>query len=323
MRAAGPGSERPVVLAFGGNVLMADTTDPAEQGRQADRLASRLLSVRSAETPLLLVHGNGPQVGNALLRAEQAERAGLHRPPLDVLVAETQATIGYLLAQAIHRSAPGLKVSVLLTRVVVTENDPAFSHPSKPIGPYYPPEEAADLRRERAWPMVEVDNRGWRRVVPSPRPHRVVELDVIRHALRPGSVVIAGGGGGIPVAAAGGRLIGVEAVIDKDRTASLLAIELRAARLLIVTGEAHVARRYGTEAESRIPEMRVEEAHRLLEAGEFPPGSMGPKVESAAAFVKASERPAIITDTDHLTDAIDGSAGTVILPDSFHGTPEG
>lgn len=306
------------VLAFGGNALLPDPFHPEEQEARAVELAGavRLLLARSAG--LVLVHGNGPQVGMILLRVE-ATRQRLPPDPLDVLVAETQGSIGYLLSRALGNAFSALgsavRVTSMLTQVVVDPDDPAFEDPRKPIGPHYPEDQARQLEERRGWHMVADAGRGWRRVVPSPRPLRVIELAAIREAAHAGHVVIAGGGGGIPVRELGqGRLAGVEAVVDKDRTAALLAISLRAESFVILTGVPHVVRDFGTPRAQRIATLDCAEARRLLDTGVFPVGSMGPKVEAACAYAEATAGEALITDVAHLARALDGGEGTRIVP---------
>jgi carbamate kinase len=306
------------VLAFGGNALLPDAFHPEEQEPRAHELA-RIVRVLLDRSPgLVLVHGNGPQVGMILLRVEAA-RGRLPSEPLDVLVSETQGSIGYLLTRTLRNAlvehAPPIEVACVLTQVVVDPADPAFATPTKPIGPAYSDDVAATLRDQRGWRMVHEDGRGWRRVVPSPEPRSVVELGSIYEAARAGHVVVAGGGGGIPVRRdAAGELVGVEAVIDKDRTASMLAIALRAHCFVVLTGVPHVSLDFATPDERRVERLSSGEAQRLVDEGVFPAGSMGPKVEAAARFAFEVRRPALITDTASLEDALDGRAGTRIDP---------
>lgn len=315
MSAPDPG---PVVLAFGGNALLPDPLHPEEQKERAAALAEALSLLVRPRAGTVLVHGNGPQVGMILLRVE-ATRDQLPTEPLDVLVAETQGSVGHLLTRALQnefaeRGLP-IRVATVLTQVVVDAADPGFEHPTKPIGPHYARDVAERMRAERGWSMVEEAGRGWRRVVPSPMPREVVELDAISEAARPGHVVVAGGGGGVPVVRDGhGRLSGVEAVIDKDRTAALLARELGASRFVVLTGVPHVSIGYGTDAEEPLREVTVQRARALLGAGEFPRGSMGPKIEAVADYVEASGSEALITDTASIEAALRGDEGTRIVP---------
>jgi carbamate kinase len=234
--------------------------------------------------------------------------------PLDELVAETQGSIGYLLARELRNARPDIEVSTVVTQVVVDPGHPAMLDPTKPVGPFYDHATGTDLATERGWDLVEVPERGVRRVVASPPPEDVIELGAIADACAAGRIVVAGGGGGIPVARVGRRLAGVEAVIDKDRTASLLARRLGARGLLILTDAGHAAMAWGTPDQERIPRMEVGRARALLDAGEFPPGSMGPKVEACADFVEATGRTAMITSVAALPAALDGGDGTLVTP---------
>lgn len=310
-------SRGPTVLAFGGNALLPDPFHPEEQEARAAELARALLLLLEDSSGLVLVHGNAPQVGMILLRVE-ATRRRLPAEPLDVLVAETQGSVGYLLARALRNALAAEpdppEVTSILTQVVVAADDPAFARPSKPIGPHYPARSAEILQQQRGWHMVEVPRRGWRRVVPSPRPLEVVERAAIRTAAGSGRVVIAGGGGGIPVRrGADGRLVGVEGVVDKDRTAALLARTLEAEAFVVLTGVPHVSIGYGTPGEERLAELSVDRADELAASGEFPAGSMGPKIEATSAWVRATGNTALITDTARLRDALAGRAGTRIV----------
>jgi len=255
---------------------------PGERGTAAEQLANLRRAV-TALTPLLepglvLTHGNGPQVGNELLRQE---RAADEAPPLPLwlAVAQTQAEIGALIAAELR---PQVTPTCVLTHVRVAADDPAFDRPTKPIGPFYSAEQGEQLQRERGWAMVSDANRGHRRVVPSPQPLEIVELDAIRRLAENGSVVIACGGGGIPVVRRGERLTGVDAVIDKDRASALLARGLEAERLVILTEVPAVYRNFGADDQEELPSLTRAEAQSLLP--ELAEGSMRPKVEAALAF---------------------------------------
>lgn len=310
-------SQAPIVIAFGGNALLPDPFHPEEQEERAADLARALLLFEPEQRGLVLVHGNGPQVGMILLRAE-ATLGQLPREPLDVLVAETQGSIGFLLTSALRNAfadaGVDVEVAAVLTQVLVDASDPRFERPTKPIGPFYAPDVAHSLMERRGWSMVEVDGR-WRRVVASPIPREIVELSSIREAARPGRVVVAGGGGGVPVRRdARGHLHGVEAVLDKDRTSALLAIELDAAQFVVLTGVPHVARNFGQPAQRRIERLTVAEARAAVAAGEFPAGSMRPKIEAAASYAERCRRPALITDAANLSRALAGHEGTLVEP---------
>jgi len=277
-----------IVVALGGNALMR----PGERGTAAEqranlREACAALRPLLAERELVVTHGNGPQVGNELLRQERA--ADVAPPlPLYLAVAQTQAEIGALIESELEPVA-GRPVVCLLTHVLVAEDDPAFAEPTKPVGPFYGEDEARALERDRGWQVVHDSGRGWRRVVPSPKPLEVVELGAIRSLLASGSIVVACGGGGIPATKRGEHLAGIDAVIDKDRASSLLARELGADRLVILT-----------DAEALLAELAA--------------GSMRPKVEASVEFVRATGHEALITSPAALGDALERRTGTRIHP---------
>lgn len=309
-----------VVVAFGGNALWPPGSrgDAAEQLASARAACAPLVGRLRAGDRLLLVFGNGPQVGAELLRGHAA-RAEVPAPPLDVCVASTQGSMGYLLELALRAdlAAAGLDlpVTALSTLVVVDAGDPAMAHPDKPVGPFYAAEVAARLRAERGWTLVEDAGRGWRRVVPSPRPRALVDAAAIHALLAAGHVVIAGGGGGVPVVRrADGTLAGVEAVIDKDRTAALLAGAVSARTLYDLTAVEHVYRGYGTPAQTPCPRLTAAEARAMAAAGEFPPGSMGPKIEAVLEFLAGGGQRALITSLARLGDALAGRTGTWLTP---------
>jgi carbamate kinase len=289
------------VVALGGNALMR----PGERGTAAEQLANlrravtALQPLLAAPGGLVLTHGNGPQVGNELIRQERAsdEAPAL---PLWIAVAQTQAEIGALVAAELRPFATPVCV---LTHVRVAAEDPAFDRPTKPIGPFYSAEQGEQLQRERGWAMVSDANRGYRRVVPSPQPLEIVELDVIRR-LSESAVAIACGGGGIPVVRRGDRLTGVDAVIDKDRASALLARGLDAERLIILTEVPAVFRNFGEPGQEEIRSLPAGEAQALLP--DLAEGSMRPKVEAALAF----GRETLITNFDALESALAGDGGT-------------
>ncbi len=309
-----------IVIAFGGNALLQkdDLGTVDEQRHRAERAAEWLTELVAGGARLLLVHGNGPQVGQVLI---QMEEAATKVPPatLDVAVAETEGSMGFLLELALRnrlrQGAVPAEVSTVLSLVVVDGDDPGFRQPSKPIGPFFSRYRAEMLHRHHGWAVVEDAGRGWRKVVSSPRPLALVDLEAVRLLLAAGHVVIAGGGGGIPVVReASGELTGVEAVIDKDYTAALYARELDADLLVILTGVERVMQGFGTPAARPLATMTTPEAEALLAAGEFPPGSMGPKIRAAVEFVTATGRRALITDVEHLHAALAGEGGTLVVP---------
>jgi carbamate kinase len=307
------------VVAFGGNALLGPEDDGtvAEQRRRAEAAAVWLTALVRDGHDLVLVHGNGPQVGQVLIQMEE----GATKVPagtLDVAVAATEGSVGFLLETALRNqfAAEDLdrEVVTLLSLVVVDRDDPGFAEPTKPVGPFFPRFRAEELERSRGWRMVEDAGRGWRKVVASPRPLELLGLPALRHLLAHGHVVIAGGGGGIPVIREGRAVRGVEAVIDKDRTASLLARELPADLLVILTGVPRVVKNYSRRSAIEVPEITARGARRLLWRGQFPPGSMGPKIEAAADFVDATGKQAVITDIASLPAALAGQSGTWIRP---------
>jgi carbamate kinase len=313
--AAGPISRptRPAVLAFGGNALLPDPQNPGAQEERARAFAEGLKLLLPGNAGMAIVHGNGPQVGMIMLRIE-ATRDRIPPEPLDVLVAETQGSMGYLLARALRSSFLEREVSAVLTQVTVDPKDKGFKDPSKPIGPFYSAEEADGLKLKRGWKMAEIPGKGWRRTVASPMPKEILEIHTIADAVSHGHVIIAGGGGGIPVLQRGRLLQGVEAVIDKDFTASLLAVTLQADRFVILTDVPHISLGFGTASEQPVHSMNADEAKRLLDRGEFPPGSMGPKVEASLIYARSTGCKALITDLDHLAAALAGKEGTWVCP---------
>ncbi len=304
------------VVAIGGNALVRgrDTSVDAARASIAET-ADHLAAMVSAGWSLAVTHGNGPQVGFGLLRSEAAAHVA-PRLPLDVIGAQTQGSIGYLLQQALDNALArrGLvqRVLTVVTQTVVDPADAAFRHPTKPIGPFYRAFEADELR-QRGWAMAEDAGRGWRRVVPSPEPLEIVEAPIVRALIRGGIIVIAAGGGGIPVVRRETGYEGVEAVIDKDATSAVLARDLGASLLVFTTAVDRVALDFGTPKERQIGNMTVAEARRHLTEGQFPPGSMGPKVAAAIQFVDGGGELAVITTAHAVGDALAGEAGTRIV----------
>lgn len=308
------------VVAFGGNALLRpeDRGTQEEQIARAKQAARWLAEIVRHDYKLIVVHGNGPQVGNILV---QAEEASTKIPPqsLDVCVAQTEGSMGFLLQQAIRNRLDSIglggDVATILTEVEVDPTDPAFKRPTKPIGPFFTRYRAEALERDLGWTMREDAGRGWRHVVPSPRPLRILNIETIVHMLESAAVVIAAGGGGIPVVRGrDGQWRGVEAVIDKDFSSSLLASELKAEMYVVLTGVAKVAIDFEKPTQRMLDRITVAEAGRYLAEGQFPAGSMGPKIEAAIQFVTCGGKQVLITDVEHLRDALAGREGTLILP---------
>lgn len=313
------GMSKTILIAIGGNSLIraGEKGTVAEQAANARRTAAAIVGLIREGHRLVITHGNGPQVGADLLRSERASDQ-VPPQPLDVCGAATQGEIGYLLVQALRSELlhAGLQVPVVsvVTQSVVSEDDPAMQHPTKPIGPFYSRADAEERRRTLGWQIVEDAARGYRRVVPSPDPKDIVEQEIIRDLVHDGVLVVACGGGGIPVVEKDGELRGVEAVIDKDRASALLASELGVDVFAISTDADFVYLDYKKPTQKPISRMCAEEIEHHLRAGQFPPGNMGPKIESALRFLKAGGKEVIITSFEHLLEAVHGAAGTHIVP---------
>ena len=311
-------TQKLAVVGFGGNALLRpeDRGTHEEQVARAKQAARWLAEIVRHDYKMIVVHGNGPQVGNILV---QAEEASTKIPPqtLDVAVAQTEGSMGFMLQQALRNrleaiGRPG-EVATVLTEVEVDPNDVAFKRPTKPIGPFFTRYRAEALERDYGWTMREDSGRGWRKVVPSPKPLAILNLKTISHMLEVAEIVIAAGGGGIPVVRGrDGQWRGVEAVIDKDFASAVLASSLKADLYIVLTGVPQVSIQFGKPEQRSIDRMTVDEAQRYLDAGEFPAGSMGPKVEAAIQFVRASGKPVLITDVDSLREGLEGKAGTTI-----------
>lgn len=307
-----------VLLAVGGNALIkANETGTAElQFQNAIDTATTVVRLIKAGHRVVLTHGNGPQVGAALTRSELAAHHS-YRMPLDVCVAATQGEIGYYLQYAMWQMMQKMHVYVpvvsLITQVRVDKHDPAFSHHTKPIGPFYTKEIAERYQHQMKWEMIE-DSHGYRRVVSSPEPKEIIELDAIRACVNRGLVVIAGGGGGIPVLNDHVTEKGVEAVIDKDLTSSLLATHLNADVFAIATEVEYVYVDYQKPTQRRLEAITAEECRNYYKEGQFPEGNMGPKVKAALLYLERGGKQAVISDIEHLYDAIEGKSGTHIFP---------
>ena len=306
------------IVSLGGNALLRR----GERGTAEEQLANVRACMEGVAHLLagghnvVITHGNGPVVGNLVLQNEAARNTG---PPMPLYIcdADSEGGIGFMVQQTLYnhlrRLRPPPPVVALITQVVVDPDDPAFDRPTKPIGPYYSPDEAAELERERGWRVADDAGRGYRRVVPSPRPLRVVEAEVVGHLAAAGVVVIAAGGGGVPVVEdAEGNLRGVDAVVDKDRTTAVLGLQLGAEAVLTLTSVDRAYRDFGSPDGRGIDGIDAATMRRHVAEGHFPPGSMGPKVEAALEFVEGGGRLAIITSPERATAALEGRAGTRI-----------
>jgi carbamate kinase len=290
-----------VVVALGGNALLRRGADDNLEGMD-----------RAVRAPV-----DGPQVGRILIQQEAAA-SKVSPMPLDVCGAESQGLIGYLLQVTIgdvfFERGMERPVATVLTLTRVRPQDPAFRKPTKFIGPFYTTAQARKLEEQRGWVMKEDPHGGWRRVVPSPRPYSIVETPVVKRLVADGVVVIAGGGGGVPVIEKGPRLIGKEGVVDKDLAAAILAVEVEASTLLILTDVKKVQRGFGSLYPEEIERMTTDEAAGLLKAGEFGTGSMGPKIQAAIDFLEAGGKRVMIGDLDQAPAILRGEAGTTIVP---------
>jgi len=297
-----------IVAALGGNALLKRGEAPIAEIQEKHVLAAvDALSPIARDHDLIITHGNGPQVG--LLALESASDPSLPHPyPIDVLGAQTQGMIGYFLLQAFENALPGRTVASLVCQTLVASDDPAFEQPTKFIGPVYARQEGRRLAHLRGW-QVHQDGDGWRRVVASPEPLELIEMPTIRMLLRNGTVVICAGGGGIPVCrGADGLLRGIEAVVDKDLTAALLARDLDADALLLLTDVPNVESNFGTNSAQAIRDTTP----AALRALPFPAGSMGPKVEAACRFVEATGKSAAIGRLEDAMEMLEGSRGTIV-----------
>ncbi len=313
-------AQKIALIAFGGNALLPENERGLqhEQMRNANRAAKLMVHIVKKGYELIIVHGNGPQVGNILI---QMEEAITKVPPfsLEVCDAMTEGSMGYMLEKAIinelRKNSIDKEVATILTQVVVDRNDPAFENPTKPVGPFYSKYRAQILAREKKWKMIEDAGRGYRKVVPSPKPIDVVPKRIINDLVRAGRIVIAAGGGGIPVIINGrGLFQGVEAVIDKDYASSLLAREAKVDLFIILTGVDRVYINYGKPNQKEIKVMTVVQAKKYLAQGHFPPGSMGPKIKAAIEFIEGNGKEVLITSANKLKAALINRAGTKIIP---------
>jgi len=314
------------VVALGGNAV----SPPGKEGNIADQFAATtavcvpLADLICQGQQLVITHGNGPQVGNVMRRVELAAEHDIYPLTLDIIVADTEAGMGYMICQCLmnelaSRGHPRL-CTTIVTTVCVDGDDPSLANPTKPVGPFMTAEQAQRHAQRDHWKIVEDSGRGWRRVVPSPSPKQVVELPLLRKLVAAGEIVVAAGGGGIPVRRdGGGAFRGVEAVIDKDRTSALLAAAIGARRLVILTNVEHVMRDFGKPGAALIETMTVGQARAMIAAGQFAPGSMLPKIQAAVEFLGASADPdaeVLITSCERAADGFAGKTGTRIVRES-------
>ncbi len=306
------------LIAFGGNAILPNSQRglQSEQMKNAKKAARLMVHVVKKGYDLIIVHGNGPQVGNLLI---QMEEAVTKIPPfsLEVCDAMTEGSMGFMLEKAIinelRKNSVDKEVATLITQVVVDREDPAFENPTKPIGPFYSKYRAQQLAKQKKWTVIEDAGRGYRKVVPSPKPIDVVPKRVIRDLVHSGKIVIASGGGGIPVIINGrGLFEGVEAVIDKDYAASLIAREVKADLFIILTNVERVYLNFGKSEEEPLEVMTVKQAEEYLSQGQFPEGSMGPKIQAAIEYIKDGGKETLITSANQLKAALINRSGTKI-----------
>ncbi len=308
-----------VVLAVGGNALLrpGDRGTAEEQMLRARETAENIYPLFK-KFKIVVTHGNGPQVGAILLQNENSKNI-VPPMPLDICGAMSQGEIGYMLTQSFHNvlEEKGIdkRIVVILTRVLVDKNDPAFKNPTKPIGPFYSEEEAKKLAKEKGWHVIEDSGRGWRRVVPSPEPIEIVEKRAIRSLIDEGFVVIAVGGGGIPVIKEDGNFVGVEGVIDKDLASATLGKDISADKLIILTSVDRVYLNFGKTDQRAIEKMSIEEARKYMKEGHFRKGSMYPKILASIRFLEHGGKEVLITSPEKIQEALDGENGTIIYPE--------
>ncbi len=309
-----------VVIALGGNAILqrGQKGTYEEQMDNVRKTARQIADIIERGYEVVITHGNGPQVGALLLHMDAGQQLyGIPAQPMDVAGAMTQGQIGYMIQQALINELRGRgidrPVATIVTQTIVDKNDPAFQNPSKPVGPFYDEETAKRLAKEKGWTVIEDSGRGWRRVVPSPDPKGHVEAPVIVDLVEKGFIVVSSGGGGVPVVDEGGRLRGVEAVIDKDLAGERLAEEVNADVFMILTDVNGAAVNYGKENERWLEKVTVEELMRYYEGGHFKKGSMGPKVLAAIRFVEWGGERAIIAALDRAVEALEGKTGTQVV----------
>jgi carbamate kinase len=309
-----------ILVALGGNAILKHTDQGTaeEQNENIGETAKKLVEIIHAGFRLIVTHGNGPQVGDILLKNDIAKNS-LPPMPLDICSAESQGMIGYMMQQKLQSAIrkAGLKIPVVtvLTQTLVDAKDSAFKSPSKPIGPFYTAMEASELKKSKGWTIINDSGRGFRRVVPSPEPVRIIEGDLIKTLFDEGAIVIASGGGGVPVIEEKGSIHGVEGVIDKDKAAVLLAEAVSADVLLILTDVDNVYLEYGRRNQRTLHKVSLDTMKEFLADGQFAPGSMKPKVEAAIKFLEDGGNSVIITSIDNALKALQEEAGTIITID--------
>jgi carbamate kinase len=307
------------VVALGGNAIgTTGKEDIHEQFANTRKSLAGIVDLIKDGYNLAITHGNGPQVGNALLRVERTMDA-IPALPLGVIVADTEGGMGYMIEQSLqnrlHREGIPRRVVTIVTQVIVDRDDPSIKNPSKPIGPFYTQEQAERLAKKNGWVIKEDAGRGFRRLVPSPIPRQIVEREIIKTLVQSGTIVIAAGGGGAPVyLEEDGTYEGVDAVVDKDRASAVLAKDIGAEILVILTAVDKVCLHYQKPEERPLSWISLPEAKRYLAEGHFPQGSMGPKIEAAVQFIEAGGKQVVITSLGLVREALEGKAGTKIIP---------
>lgn len=306
------------IISIGGNTLIRQGEKGAidEQFAHTEECASYIARLAARGGKVVVTHGNGPIVGNIVIRNEAA-KAIIPPMPLYICNADSEGGIGFMIQQSLYNQFKKLNikrnVATIVTQVVVDKNDAAFSNPTKPIGPFYANEEAETIRRQKGWQIVEDSKRGYRRVVPSPKPIKVIEVEVIRKLAMDGVIVIAAGGGGVPVIELkDGCLKGIDAVIDKDLATAVLACDIEADTFIDLTSINNVFINFGKQNQKALDRLSIADAKKYLNAGEFAPGSMGPKIEAAIEFLESGGKDVIITAPNLLEKALEGKAGTRI-----------
>ncbi len=314
-------TEKIALIAFGGNALLPPSSSGTieEQLKAAEETAKDLIEIVNSGYKLVIVHGNGPQVGNALIRAEESTNK-VPMISLDVCVAQTQGEMGYLLTRGLYnelgKRSLSLPIVTVVTHCLVDKLDPSIQNPSKPIGPFYAQHRAEELKNTKNWNIIQDSGRGFRRIVASPKPVSVMEMDFIKHIINSTeAILICGGGGGIPAYKENGKLYGIEGVIDKDFTAALIAKELQADLFIIVTQIDRVAIHFNTPNQKYLSRISLSELKEYQLEGHFPPGSMGPKIRASIDFVESTGKEVIITKSDMLKNSLSGMNGTHIIPD--------